>query len=183
MKICPACHQETFDGRSTCHRCGSDVSRARQLELPTSDVATLHTRLPLHRKRGRLELTLAGVRFTASSGEALLEVPTRQIQSVEPRGASEMILNYASEDGAERSARFRVHWAPQADQGRGPQKTEVMLVAYTFRAVMMHGSPKKRVQRDREVVRDRWLWSIRALLSSDRYAVGRRRSSSVDGNY
>ena len=38
------------------------------------------------------------------------------------------------------------------------------------------GSGRKRIIRDYEVVRDRWLWSMKALLGGDRYVSGPRPS-------
>ncbi len=178
MKICAACHRETFDGRSTCHRCGSDVSDRPALELPTSDAASLLTRLPWFTKSGTLHLDIDGLRFTNADDEELLSIPAHRIRQVMPRGAQDMWVVYDNDRGHNSRVRLRVRWAPRAQRYRGPQRNDSMIMMQTFRPLVVpmmgFGGSKRRLNmRDYEVVRDRWLWSIKALLGGDRYVSGR----------
>ncbi len=181
MKICAACHRETFDGRSTCHRCGSDVSDRPALELPTTDAASLLTRLPSFAKSGTLHLDIDGLRFTNAADEELLSVPPHRIRRVTPRGAQEMWVEYENDRGGNSRARLRVRWAPRAQRYWGPQRNDSMIMMQAWRLLVVpmmgFGGGKRRLNlRDYEVVRDRWLWSINALLGGDRYVSGRRPS-------
>lgn len=181
MKICSACHRETFDGRSTCHRCGSDVSDRPALELPTSDAASLLTRLPWFTKSGTLHLDIDGLRFTNAADKELLSVPARRIRRVTPHGAQEMWVEYENEQGHDSRIRVRVRWAPRAQRYRAPKRNDSMLMMQTWRPLLVPmlgfgGAGRKRNMRDYEVVRDRWLWSIKALLRGDRYVSGHRPS-------
>lgn len=121
-----------------------------------------------------LHLDVSGVCFESTSGHELFNIPTRQIQDIEALGIREMILFYKTSAGDNAQARFRVAWAPNSEINPTRQRRETIMVGMMWRGVMVSGGRRKRSQRDKEVVRDRWLSSIRALLNSDRYAVGRR---------
>ena len=179
MKLCPGCHQETFDGRATCHRCGRDVSEVQALDLPLTDPATLVKRLPLASKSGTLQLATSGVRFVSTNDEELLSIPASELRSVDPRGTHEMVLRYQRE-GDDRSARVRVRWAPRAEQRRVRQRQDIMLVSHSWRPITFRATNRKRNMRDREIVRDRWLYAMRRLLEGDRYALGRASASWVE---
>lgn len=107
MKIFPACHQETFAGRATCHRCGSDVERVPAIELPSRDAATLTSRLPFSSKRGDLHIDIAGTTFFAEDGEPLLFIPSAEIDEVRAKRSSDIVIDWR-EDGRRRRDRFRV---------------------------------------------------------------------------
>jgi hypothetical protein len=109
VKICPSCHQETFDGRRTCHRCGADVANVLPLDLPRRDPATLLGRWPFTSRHGELELDLDGVTFRDGSGQVLLQIPSLWIQAAEERGSADLLVRYLDE-GRERERRFRVRW-------------------------------------------------------------------------
>lgn len=175
MKICPACHQETFDGRRSCHRCGSDVTRAPSLEMPTADPATLAGRWPFGSKQGTLHLDLGGIRFAGLDGRELLTIPAQRIASVEPRGAAEMVVHFR--EGQEmRRVRVRVRWAPRVDGRSGWPHLDLMVAAQTWRPMVVTSRQRRRSLRDFEIVRDRWLSAIRMLLQADKYALGRASS-------
>ena len=170
MKICPSCHQETFDGRATCHRCGADVSRVRQLDLPTRDAATLVSRVPFASRYGDLILDLSGVTFVDESGNTHLTIPARSISAVEASGKADLHVRWRDNDG-ERGTRFRVRWAPSADRSG-------TAIPAQDRPMWFSGGRRRRAKRIRSardliVVRDRWLSSLGTLLKADRYALGR----------
>ncbi len=137
------------------------------------------SRIPFRSRRGVLRLDVSGLRLTNSTGRELFNVPTRQIQDVAAQGIREMILFYKTAAGKDAQARFRVAWAPNSEIHPIRQRRETVMVGMMWRTVMVSGGRRKRSLRDKEVVRDRWLSSIRTLLSSDRYAVGRRDSSDT----
>ena len=171
VKICPSCHQETFDGRATCHRCGSDVARVQQLDLPTRDAASVVSRIPFISRHGDLVLDLSGLTFVDGAGDTRLAIPARSIDAVEPMGKADLRVTW--HDGAtQRATRFRVRWAPSAD------RTGTAIPAQD-RPMWFSGGRRRRAKRVRSardliVVRDRWLSSLGTLLKADRYAVGRR---------
>jgi hypothetical protein len=171
VKICPSCHQETFDGRATCHRCGSDVARVQPLDLPTRDAAALLTRIPFVSRHGELILDLSGVTFVDEAGSTRLAIPAQFITAVEPVGKADLRVTWRDGE-AERNVRFRVHWAPSAD------RTGTAIPAQDRPMWLSRGRRRRakrlRSARDLIVVRDRWLSSLGTLLKADRYAVGRR---------
>ena len=168
MKICPACHQDTFDGRPTCHRCGADVSDVIPLELPTEDVATLVSRLPFRSRRGLLRLSLEGLRFVDEAGAELLHIPGGSIIRVQPQGNADLRVDYRAAN-TERYVRLRVRWARVIDTTPAPPKVSIRRPLLPRR-----GSERaRRGARARLLVRDRWESSLTALISTDRYALRR----------
>ena len=92
-----------------------------------------------------------------------------------------MWVDCEDERGRNAWIRLRVRWAPRAERYRPSRRTDSMVMMHTWRPVVMPmfgfgGSARKRNVRDREVVRDRWLWSMKALLGVDRYVSGPRPS-------
>ena len=167
MKICPACHRDTFDGRRTCHHCGADVSRVIPLELPTEDVAALVSRLPFRSRTGRLQLSLAGLRFVDTAGTEILRITTADIRNVEPVGNADLRLQYR-DSGATRQVRLRVRWARVTDTATSLPNSRVRPLLYGPR-----NERARKSARARSLIRDRWESSLTALISGDRYAVGR----------
>lgn len=167
MKICPACHRDTFDGRQTCHRCGTDVSRLIPLELPSEDVATIVSRLPFRSRRGALRLSLEGLRFIDASGTELLQIPAASITDVEAVGNADLDIAYRRAGTAQR-LRLRVRWARVTDTSTSLPNSRVR--------PLLPGPRNERARkgaRARSLVRDRWESSLTALISTDRYAVRR----------
>ncbi len=173
MKICPACHQETFDGRSSCHRCGTDVSQVLPLALPSRDPATLVSRWPFLSRRGELQLDLTGVTFNAEIGGDAVTIPAERIISVDSRGAADLVVTYGDE-GQEQRRRFRVQWAPIADRVRAAEARGMAVTAGRTVAMGLRSPRRRKSARDLTVVRDRWLSALETLLAADRYAVRRR---------
>ncbi|PZC49456.1 MAG: hypothetical protein DK306_000695 [Chloroflexi bacterium] len=174
MKICPACHQETFDGRRTCHRCGTDVSDLIPLELPTEDVATLVARAPFRSRHGALQLSLLGIRFVDRAGQELFRISAASIELLEPIGNADLRVRYRQgggpgQNGKSREVRLRVRWARVTDRTTLVSKQSRMR-PWLWGARSDRGN---RSSRARSLVRDRWESALTALVSSDRYALRR----------
>ena len=128
-----------------------------------------------------LHLDIDGLRFTNAADEELVNVPARRIRELTPRGASELWVDYEDDGGRNARVRLRVTWAPQAERRRPTGRRDSMIMMQPWRPIVVPGfgfggGARKRNVRDREVVRDRWLWSLKALLGVDRYVSGRRPS-------
>ena len=183
MKICAACHRETFDGRAACHHCGADVAETPPIALPSRDAATWVRPGPFTSRIGDLALSIHGLVFYAEDGRPLLDVPAREIRRVRGAQGRDMIVEWEDERGRRRSARMRVRWAPQADRtlrpdyllsvrGGGMRADRARVgAAYGMRNPHRRG---RRTRRDYAAVRDRWLSGLEMLLAADRYAVDRR---------
>ena len=171
VKICPACHQETFDGRRTCHRCGADVSQLIPMELPTEDVATLVARGPFRSRHGALRLSLSGIRFVDGDGTELLHVPPTAIRKLEPYGNADLDVHY-DEDGQERRVRLRVRWARITDRTPLPDHSSRMRT-WLWGGRGSRNNRGQRSARAKSLVRDRWASALERLISADRYALRR----------
>ncbi len=178
MKICPACHQDTFDGRAACHRCGADVALELPIALPSRDAATLIGPIPFTAWHGDLVLDASGLTFHREDGRPLLHIPAPAIDRVRASRGRDLIINWRQQREGRRTrrrrTRLRVRWAPQADRtlrmewvgdGQG------LRGGYGVRAPRPRN---RRTGRDYTVVRDRWLSAIEMLLNADRYALQRR---------
>ena len=176
MKICQACHRETFDGRLACHRCGADVSRQRPIALPSRDAATLVGPIPFTDQPGDLILDVDGLTFLREDGRPLLHIPASAVDSVRPsRGRDLVIRWFPPQRRRPRRTRLRVRWAPQADR---TLRGEWVAARDAFRRPP-YGYPAPRhrnrqTARDFTVVRDRWLSALQMLLNADRYTLERR---------
>ena len=177
MKICPACHHETFDGRRACHRCGADVVETLPIALPSRDPATHVRPLPFSSQDGDLVLDIDGLTFYAEDGRPKLHIPMRAIEAVEPSRGRDLLIRWRSGGGIDRPGRrartrLRVRWAPQADSTLRSD----WVSAGSIRTGYGVRSPRprnRRTGRDYAVVRDRWLSGLEMLLAADRYALGR----------
>ena len=175
MKICPACHRETFDGRSACHRCGANVARQRPIALPSRDAATLVGPVPFTDRPGDLVLDAEGATFLREDGRALLHIPAEWVEEVRPSRGRDLVIRWLPPNRRRRRrTRFRVRWAPQADR---TLSMEWVTGAHPLRYGMPTRAPRsrnRRTGRDYTVVRDRWVSALQMLLSADRYAYTRR---------
>ena len=174
MKICPACHQETFDGRAACHRCGSDVAAQRPIALPSRDAATLVGPVPFTDHQGDLVLDVDGVTFLRENGRPLLHIPVSSVEHVRPSRGRDLVIKWKPPNRRRaRRTRLRVRWAPQADR---TLRTEWVGSHYALRRPYGHRvprNPNRRTGRDYTVVRDRWLSALSMLLNADRYTLSR----------
>lgn len=175
MKICPACHRETFDGRLACHRCGADVARLRPIALPSRDAATLVGPLPFSDRQGDLILDVDGATFLREDGRPLLHIPAESVDSVRPSRGRDLVIRWFPPNRRRaRRTRLRVRWAPQADR---TLRTEWISAGYGARRAYSQRIPRdrnRRTGRDFTVVRDRWLSALQMLLTADPYALERR---------
>ena len=175
MKICTACHRETFDGRSACHRCGADVARQRPIALPSRDAATLVGPVPFTDQQGDLVLDVEGATFLREDGRPLLHIPASSVDTVRASRGRDLVIKWLPPNRKRvRRTRLRVRWAPQADR---TLRTEWIGSHYALRRPYGHRvprNPNRRTGRDFTVVRDRWLSALQMLLSADRYALERR---------
>lgn len=171
MKICPACHQETFDGRRSCHRCGTDVSQVIPLELPTEDVATLLGRGPFRSRHGALRLSLDGVRFVGDDGTELLHVPPAAITRLAPYGNHDLDVHYR-ENGEAHRVRLRVRWARITDRTPVSEHSSRMRT-WLWGGRGLRSNQAQRGARAKSLVRDRWASALERLISADRYALHR----------
>ena len=182
MKICRFCHRETFDGRTTCHRCGADVAATPPIALPSRDAATWMRPGPFTSRIGDLALSIDGMVFYAEDGRPLLEVPTRTIRRVRGAQARDLIVDWEDSRGRRQRARMRVRWAPQADRTLRTDRTmrdDHAFAAAGIRTGWAYGTRMqnrrgRRTRRDYAVVRDRWQSGLEMLLAADRYALDRR---------
>lgn len=178
MKICPACHRQTFDGRAACHRCGADVARTLPIALPSRDAATLCSPVPFTDWHGDLVLDFDGLTFHREDGRPLLHIPAPSIASVRPSRGRDLVIRWREPRSRwrrrHRRTRVRVRWAPQADR---TLRTEWIGDGQGLRGGYGVRAPRprnRRTGRDYTVVRDRWLSAIEMLLAADRYALERR---------
>jgi hypothetical protein len=169
VEICPACRQETFDGRRECHRCGASVAAVIPLELSSRDVATLVSRLPLRSRHGDLHLTIDGARFVDKHGRELLPIPTASVVSVDAQGATDLDIQFTQANTTQR-ARFRVRWAQVTDTAKSLPESRLRPLLHTPR-----NDQARKASRARSLVCDRWQAARTPLLSADRYMLRRAR--------
>ncbi len=166
MKICPACHQETFDGRRSYHRCRANVARVVSLELPSRDVATLWARLPFRSRRGALHRDLSGARVIDDRGRNLLAIAAADILAVAALGRADLALD-DRHDGRTRRARLRLRWRPSPIPPPRSPTTRPCAPSCKF------PRSERRRKSARSLVRDRWDAALSGLISNDRYALRR----------
>ena len=179
MKICPACHRDTFDGRRACHRCGADVTQRPPIPLPTRDAATLVGPVPFSDRPGDLLLDADGLTFFREDGRPHLHIPAAQVDAVAPSRGRDLLIRWTP-PGRSRSrrTRLRVRWAPQADR---TLRTQWVPSPYAHRRPYGYRVPRKsnqRTGRDYTVVRDRWLSALQMLLQADPYTYPNPRTGS-----
>lgn len=139
------------------------------LELPTEDVATLVSPLPLRSRHGALQLSMHGLRFVDRGGAEVLRIDAGAIASLDAQGNADLRVRY-QEDGRTRQVRLRVRWARITDRTTVmPHPSRVRPWLWGARSDSGHRSA-----RAKSLVRDRWESALTTLISSDRYALRRR---------